>query len=48
LGKHTEVDKLIIHWPSGIDQEIDHVKADQFLTVKEPSETTGQAGGKAR
>jgi hypothetical protein len=48
LGKHTEVDKLIIHWPSGIDQEIDHVKADQFLTVKEPSETSGHAGGKAR
>jgi hypothetical protein len=48
LGKHTEVDKLIIHWPSGIDQEIDHVKADQFLTVKEPSETAGDPGGKAR
>jgi hypothetical protein len=48
LGKHTEVDKLIIHWPSGIDQEIDHVKADQFLAVKEPSETSGPAGGKAR
>jgi hypothetical protein len=48
LGKHTEVDKIMIHWPSGIEQEIDHVKADQFLTVKEPSETTGQAGGKAQ
>jgi hypothetical protein len=48
LGKHTEVDKLIIHWPSGINQEIDHVKADQFLTVKEPSETSAPAGGKAR
>ncbi len=48
LGKHSEVDKLIIHWPSGIEQEIDHVKADQFLTVKEPSETAGQSGGKAR
>jgi hypothetical protein len=36
LGKHTEVDKLIIHWPSGIDQEMEHVKADQFLTVREP------------
>jgi hypothetical protein len=48
LGKHTEVDKLIIHWPSGIDQEIDHVKADQFLTVKEPSETSGNGGGKGR
>jgi hypothetical protein len=48
LGKHTEVDKLIIHWPSGIEQEIDHVKADQFLTVKEPSETAGDPGGKVR
>jgi hypothetical protein len=48
LGKHTEVDKLIIRWPSGIDQEIDHVKADQFLTVKEPSEAPGGLGGKAR
>ena len=48
LGKHTEVDKLIIHWPSGIEQEIDHVKADQFLTVKEPSETPGGTGGKGR
>jgi hypothetical protein len=42
------VDKLIVHWPSGIDQEIDYVKADQFLTVTEPFETSGHAGGKAR
>jgi hypothetical protein len=42
------VDKLIIHWPSGIEQEIDHVKADQFLTVKEPSDAPGGTGGKAR
>ena len=48
LGKHTEVDKLIIHWPSGIEQEIDHVKADQFLTVKEPSESSANGGSKGR
>ncbi|HXX21948.1 MAG TPA: CRTAC1 family protein [Terriglobia bacterium] len=48
LGKHTEVDKLIIHWPSGIEQEIDHVKADQFLTVKEPSENSANGGSKGR
>ena len=43
-----EVDKLIIHWPSGIDQELDHIKADQFLTVKEPAETPTGTGGKGR
>jgi hypothetical protein len=48
LGKHTEVDKLIIHWPSGIDQQFEHLKADQFLTVKEPSDTPEQSGGKRR
>jgi hypothetical protein len=36
LGQHTEVDKLVIHWPSGIDQTLEHVKADQILTVTEP------------
>jgi hypothetical protein len=36
LGQHTEVDKLIIHWPSGTDQVLSHVQADQILTVKEP------------
>ena len=36
LGPHAEVDKLIIHWPSGTEQVLEHVKADQFLTVKEP------------
>ena len=48
LGKHSEVDKLLIRWPSGIEQELDHIKADQFLTVKEPSETPAPWGGKAR
>jgi hypothetical protein len=45
LGKHDQVDKLIIHWPSGITQEITHIKADQILTVKE---TSGDAGGNGR
>ncbi len=47
LGQHTEVDKLIIHWPSGTEQVLEHVKADQILTVKEPSPVPA-AGGKGR
>jgi hypothetical protein len=45
LGQHTEVDKLIIHWPSGTEQVLEHVKADQILTVTEPITA---AGGNAR
>jgi enediyne biosynthesis protein E4 len=37
LGRHTEVDKLIIRWPSGTVQTLEHVKADQILTVEEPA-----------
>ena len=37
LGQHSEVDQLIIRWPSGTVQTLEHVKADQILTVKEPA-----------
>ena len=49
LGPRTEVDKLTITWPSGIVQTLEHVKADQILTVTEPSEaapTTAAKGAK--
>ena len=49
LGPRTELDKLTITWPSGIVQTLEHVKADQFLTVTEPSEaapTTAAKGAK--
>jgi len=36
LGQNNEVEKLIIRWPSGTVQTLEHVKADQILTVKEP------------
>jgi len=36
LGTHTVVEELQISWPSGIKQELKHVKADQILTVREP------------
>ena len=37
LGPHAEVEKLVIRWPSGTVQTLEHVKADQILTVKEPA-----------
>jgi hypothetical protein len=48
LGKHTEVDKLTIHWPSGTVQVLEHVKADQILTVTEPvgAPISAAGGGK--
>lgn len=36
LGSATEA-TLHIRWPSGIQQDMSHVKADQVLTVQEPS-----------
>ena len=49
LGQHTEVDTLILHWPSGTVQTLQHVQADQILTVTEPAPAVpAQAAGKAR
>jgi hypothetical protein len=39
LGQRAQVDRLTIRWPSGVVQTLENVKADQILTVKEPSET---------
>lgn len=36
LAKHTQIDKIQIHWPSGMVQELNEVKADQILRIKEP------------
>jgi len=45
LGSHTEVDKLTIRWPSGTLQTLEHVKADQILTVTEPPTSSADAAG---
>ena len=37
LGAHGEVEKLTLTWPSGTVQTLEHVKADQILTVTEPN-----------
>ena len=35
LGSETEIDSIVIHWPSGIDQTIENPLADQFLQITE-------------
>ncbi|MGD0923426.1 MAG: CRTAC1 family protein, partial [Terriglobia bacterium] len=47
LGPHAEVDKLTITWSSGTVQILEHVKADQILTVTEPpAGPSSTVGGK--
>ena len=48
LGAYREVDTLTVKWPSGVVQTLQHVAADQFLTITEPGERTTPAtkGGK--
>lgn len=36
LGGSTQVDSVVIRWPSGTRQVLDHPAADQFHTVREP------------
>ena len=38
LGTTTSIDKLIVHWPSGITQTLENVGVDRILTVEEPGE----------
>ncbi|PIV17668.1 MAG: hypothetical protein COS42_03700, partial [Flavobacteriales bacterium CG03_land_8_20_14_0_80_35_15] len=36
LDKNADVEKIEIKWPSGKFQVLEHLKANQILTVKEP------------
>jgi hypothetical protein len=38
LGAATTIDKLIVHWPSGIEQTLEKLSVDKVLTVQEPGE----------
>jgi hypothetical protein len=40
LGDSTAVDRLEIAWPSGRKQVLEHVPANQTLTVREPRDGT--------
>ncbi|MDP3123839.1 MAG: CRTAC1 family protein, partial [Thiobacillus sp.] len=35
LAKNTKIDKITVHWPSGLVQELQGVKVNQVLRVKE-------------
>ncbi|HWA96365.1 MAG TPA: CRTAC1 family protein [Terracidiphilus sp.] len=36
LGASTSADKIVVRWPSGLVQTLEHVSADRVLTVEEP------------
>ncbi|UCF36564.1 MAG: CRTAC1 family protein [Acidobacteriota bacterium] len=38
LGKETGIQSIEINWPSGIKQQLEGVKVDQILRIKEPEE----------
>lgn len=38
LGAATVIDKVVVHWPSGIDQTIENQGVDRLLTIQEPGE----------
>jgi enediyne biosynthesis protein E4 len=38
LGEQTMVDQIEIRWPSGIEQTLEQVPADQFLVIEEPTQ----------
>ncbi len=46
LGTAAEADRLTIRWPSGTVQTLEHIKADQILSVTEPAQAAGK--GKSR
>jgi hypothetical protein len=36
LGRREWVDRIVIHWPSGAEQVLQHLAVDRFLTITEP------------
>jgi hypothetical protein len=36
LGKHEKVDRLEVHWPSGIVTTYEDLPVNQFITLTEP------------
>ena len=43
VGKHRQVNKLVIHWPSGIVDRIGPIECNQFLVVREGTTQKGPA-----
>ena len=38
LAKNTQIEKITVQWPSGVVQELQSVKANQALRIKEPAQ----------
>ena len=38
LGDRRGIDRITVYWPSGIVQRLEHIEADQILTVREQGE----------
>jgi enediyne biosynthesis protein E4 len=43
LGADTSAKSIEIHWPSGIEQRMENVRANQILTVTEPDKASADA-----
>ena len=39
LARYNKIDKISIHWPSGIVQELNGMNADQIMHIKEPTKS---------
>ncbi len=42
LGKHRQIDRLEIRWPSGLQEQLEGVKANQILTLVEGNAKSSQ------
>jgi hypothetical protein len=45
LGRETRISSIEIHWPSGIQQVLKDVPANQFLKIDEPRTRLGISDG---
>jgi len=38
LGSAAAIDKIVVHWPSGVEQTLENQAVDKVLTIQEPGE----------
>lgn len=43
LGDETDIEKIVVRWPSGIIQEVENPMGNSFMVIEEVAECTGQA-----
>ena len=42
LGERTQLDRVEIRWPSGVEQRLENVAANQIITITEPGAKAGK------